>query len=288
MKETKKNNNNNAHLYGYINGVRMNDFERDGKKMTAINLDVVTMETYKVDGNFQNKRTYHDVVLFTDDQKLIKSLAAIATDVTANRENRDVEGFKPKTHTISVDGILVNKENSIKGSDKAYTTLQFVASEPSIDLDVKQADKEVRNRAELSGNIAKVNIYEEQGFATANLVHHYRPDGAEKEFETSIQIRVDGNRKFSKETYEALKKGEMGVGDFIRVGGQLHNNNYENEQGKRYGMALDVTSSELLHKKGEKQEVKAEKKPAKKAEEKAAKKAEPKKATPRKKGVKIG
>ncbi len=287
MKETKKNSNNNAHLYGYINGVRMNDFNRGDKKMTAINLDVVTLETFKKDDSFQNKRTYHDVVLFTDNKELIDKFAAVGADVTANRENKDVKGYSPKTHTISVDGVLVNKENTIKGSDQTYDTLQFMASEASIDLDVKQAEKEVRNRAEIVGNIAKVNVYEEKGFATATVIHHYRPDDGEKDFETSMQIRVDGGRKFSQKTYEALKNGELGVGDFIRVGGQLHNNNFENEKGKRYGMALDVTSSELLHKKAEKQEAKAEVKAEKKPAKKEAAKAAPKKATSRKKGVQM-
>ena len=292
MKETKKNANNYAHLYGYVNGVSMNDFERDGKKKTAINLDVVTLESFKKDDTFQNKRTYHNVALFTDNQELIDKLSAIGADVAANRENKDVKGYTPKIHTISVDGVLLNMENTIKGSGQTYDTLQFLAKEDSIDLDVKQAEKEIRNRAEIDGFIANVNIYEDKKFATADVIHHYHPKGSNEDFETKLQIRVDGGLKFSQKTYEALKSGEMGVGDLIRVGGQLHNNNYENEKGKHYRMALDVTSSELIRKKVEKKEVKAEekaevkaeKKPAKKEAEKAAPK---KKATPRKKGVQV-
>lgn len=277
MKETKKNNNNYVHLYGYINGIRMNEFDKDGKKMTAINLNVSTLETFKKDDQFVNRRTYHDVSLFTDDKKTIKAFK----DIAKNMEN------DKGPQTISLDGTLVNKEG--------MNDVRIIAKEDSIDLNAKQADKEVRNRAELVGNIAAVNIHEDKNFATVNLIHHFRPEGAEKEFETILQVRIDGDRKFSKDTYEALKNGELGVGDFVKIGGQLHNNNYTKEEEKVYGVALDLTSAEVLHKKGEKKaesaEVKEEAKPAKKAAAKKAeapaKKAETKKAVSRKKGVKM-
>ena len=78
----------------------------------------------------------------------------------------------------------------------------------------------------------------------------------------------------------------MGVGDFIRVSGQMHNNNYTKGETKVYGMVLDANSTELLYKKGEKVAEKAEQKVEKKAEKKPAKAAEakPKKAASRKKG----
>lgn len=277
MKETKKNNNNYVHLYGFINGIRMNEFDKDGKKMTAINLNVSTLETFKKDDQFVNRRTYHDVSLFTDDKKTIKAFEA----VSKNMEN------DKGPQTISLDGTLINKEGT--------NDVRIIAKEDSIDLNAKQADKEVRNRAELVGNIAAVNVYEDKNFATVSLIHHFRPEGAEKEFETTLQVRIDGDRKFSKDTYEALKNGELGVGDFVKIGGQLHNNNYIKEEEKVYGVALDLTSAELLHKKGEKKaesvEVKAEAKPAKKAAAKKAeapaKKPETKKAVSRKKGLKM-
>ena len=83
----------------------------------------------------------------------------------------------------------------------------------------------------------------------------------------------------------------MGEGDFIRVGGQIHNNNFENEKGKRYGMAMDVTSSTILRKKAQKEEVKeAPKADVKEAANKAEKKPAntKRKATSRKKGVQVG
>ena len=274
--------NNNAHLHGYVNGVRMNDME-NGR--TAINLDVVTLETYKTqDGSFKNNRTYHDVVLFTEDKDIIAKFGAIAADVQANRENKDVKDFKPTVHTISCDGIVVNRENTIRGTEEKYNSPQILLRDGSFKLDVKQEDKEVRNRVELVGNIASVKVYEDKGFAVATVINHYRPEGSEKEFSTSLQVRADADRKFSKPMYEALKDGKLEVGDFIRVGGQMHNNNYEVEAGKRFGMALDVTTHEVLKKKADKA-VKVETAKAKTETKKAA----PKKATSNRKknGMKV-
>lgn len=272
--ETKKKYNNNVHLHGYINDVRMNSIDKD---RTAINLDIATKETYKgTDGEFHNINTYHDGVLFTGNKELVKKFEAIAADLAANRENRDNAEYKVKSHTVSLDGILVNRQNTIQGTDQKYDTLQVQIKESSLQLDAKQAEKEVRNRAEIVGNIASINLHEDKGFAVVTVMNHYRPEGSEKEFGTTLQVRVDAERKFSKPMYEAIQKGEMGVGDFIRVGGQLHNNNYQVEAGKKYGMALDVTSSELIKKAAKKEEVKAEVKPE-------PKKAPAKKAVSRKK-----
>lgn len=261
--------NNNAHLHGYINDVRMN--EMDNGRM-AINLDVVTIETYKKGDEYVNNKTFHDVALFTDKKETIEKFAAIAADIKANRENRENKEYKPKTHTVSLDGIIVNQENVVKGTDEKYQSVQILTKDGSIQTDVKQADNEVRNHAELVGNIASIKMYEDKGFAVMTVMNHYRPEGSEKEFGTTLQVRVDGERKFSKPTFEKIQKGELGVGDFVRVGGQIHNNNYEKDGGKRYGMALDLTSGEVIKKKAEKVEKKAEK----------AEKAAPKKATSRK------
>lgn len=294
MKQTKQNANNQVHLYGYLNGVRMNEIDRpDNKKVTAINLDVVTLENYKdKDEQYQTRRTYHDVVLFTDNKDMIEKFSKIGADLEKNEANRNVEGFEPKTHTISVDGILVNKENKLGSSEETYRTLQVMANEPSIDLDVKQAENEVRNTTKFVGNIARIDLHEDKKFAVVTVVHHYRPEGSEKDFETAVDVRINGDRKFSKAAYEAIVKGELDKGDFVRMGGQLHNNRYETENGTRYGVSVDLTSYEMLKKKEAKKEEVA-KAPAKKATSKKtakkenAEKAAPKKATPRKKGVRM-
>lgn len=285
MKETKKNNNNQVHVFGYINDVRMNAMESGS---TAINLDVVTLEQYKdKDDKYQTRRTYHDVAIFTDDKKIIAKFQGIGADAESNRANRGVEGYEPKTHTVSLDGILVNKSNKLGDSDKTYRTLQILGNVDSIDLDVKQAEEEVRNTAKIVGNVANIALHEDKKFAVVTLMHHYRPEGSEKEFETTVDIRINGDRKFAKAAYDAIVKGELDKGDFVRMGGQLHNNRFENEDGVRYGVSIDLTSYELLKKRQEKAE-KAEAKVEVKEEKKAAKKAEPKKKATSKKGVRMG
>ena len=223
---------------------------------------------------------------------MIEKFSKIGADLEKNEANRNVEGFEPKTHTISVDGILVNKENKLGSSEETYRTLQVMANEPSIDLDVKQDENEVRNTTKFVGNVARIDLHEDKKFAVVTVVHHYRPEGSEKDFETAVDVRINGDRKFSKAAYEAIVKGELDKGDFVRMGGQLHNNRYETENGTRYGVSVDLTSYEMLKKKEAKKEEVA-KAPAKKATSKKtakkenAEKAAPKKATPRKKGVRM-
>jgi len=279
MEKSTKKYNNNVHLHGFVNGVRMNGTD-SGK--TAINLDVCTLESYRdKEGKPQNKRTYHDVVMYTDDKKLVKTYEKLAAACEKNRENKDVKDFKPEIHSVSLDGILVSKKDN---------NFQVLVGSDKIQLDVKQADREVRNRAEIVGNIASINVYPDKNFATASIANHYRPEGAKESIDTFVPIRISGDRKFSQPTFEALKKGELEVGDFIRVRGQIHNNNFEGENGTRYGMAIDVTSSELIYKKGAKQEQKAEAKKGQKTEKKPAQKAAPaQKATPKRKpAMKMG
>ena len=277
MKENvKKNRNNMVHLYGYLNGVRMNELE-GGR--TAINLDVATIENYKdKEGNAQSRKTYHEVAIFTDDKKVVKAYQKIGKDLEENASNRENAEYKPKTHSISLDGILVNKQNTIQGTETQYRTIQILALAENIELDVKQDEKEVRNAAEIVGNVADVKVYQDKKFAVVTVMHHYRPEDSEKDFTTTVDVRINGERKPAKAAYEAVVAGTIKKGDFVRMGGQMHNNRFETEDGVRYGVNIDLTSYEMLKaKEAEKVEVKEEKKPAKKA---AAKK-----ATSKKKGL---
>ena len=285
--------NNNAHIFGYINDVRMNPTE-SGR--TAINLDVVTLEQYKDKaGDFQTKRSYHDVVSFTDKQETIDKFAAIAADCEANRAGKGVEGFKPTSHTVSLDGILVNRNNSIGDTDKYTRTVAILAKEDAIKLDVKQQENEVRNRVDFVGNVASIDLHAEKGFAVVNIANHYRPDPKNKEDkgqETWLEVRIDKNRKYSQGAYEAIEKGDLKVGDFIRIGGQLHNNRFETKQGVNYKNVLDLTSFAKIERKEAQAQAQApaEQKAAKAAEKKeTAKKDTTKKATSKKKsGIKMG
>lgn len=294
MEKTNKNANNNVHLLGFINDVRINPV-KDG--LMAINLDVVTSEMYRKDrsnpeSELQTKRSYHDVAIFTEDAKFIEKFQKIAADLGENRQNRDVEGYKPKTHSVSLDGILVNKENTVKGTDATYRTLQILADAKNVSPDVKFEKGEVRNSAMLVGNIADIRMVEDRKLAVVTLIHHYRPKDSEKEFVTTVDVRVNGARKVGAEAYAAIQNGEIGKGDFIRTGGQLHNTRYDVQpgegrenvtEGTRYGVSLDATSFKVLsQKKDESQAEKAAEAPEVKEEKKEEKKAATKKATSRK------
>lgn len=263
--QNKKNYNNNVHLHGFINDVRINPVNGDGRQ--AINLDIVTVE------NFQDKarKTYHDAVLFTDDKSIIKKFDKVAADCKKNAENRGVEGYKNLTHTVSLDGVFINPENK-----QPYILIMSDA----LKLDAKREENEVRNSATIVGNIGNIDIYPDKKFATLSVAGHYTPKEGQGEAQPNwVKVNVNGNRKVGGALYEAIEKGEVKKGDFVRVGGQLHNNNYGEGENKVYGMALDVSRFEKIEKKAEKTE-KAE---AKKKVE--TKKAETKKAAPAKKAA---
>ena len=255
MEKNTKKSNNKAHVYGFINGVRINPLE-GGR--TAINLDVCSLEQYKdKDGESQTHRTYHRVSVFTDDKKAIAAYKKIAKDVDANAANRGVEGYEPKPHAVSLDGIMIGEAGNI----------QIVALPENVKLDAKQEKDEVRNSAVLSGNIASVTVHEDQKFAVVTLMHHYRPEGGEEKV-TTIDIRINGERKPSAAAYQAAVEGKLKKGDFVRMGGQLHNNNFENKEGdKVYRVVMDLTSFDMLKEKEAKKEevAKTEKKATKKA-----------------------
>lgn len=202
--------NNNVHLYGFVNGVRMKAVD-SGK--TAINLDVCTLESYHdKEGKRQYMRTYHDVVMYTDDKKVVKTYEKLAASCEKNRENKDFKDFKPEIHSVSLDGILVTKKDN---------SFQVLVGSDKIQCDVKQADRKVHNRAEIVGNIASINVCPDKNFATATVFNQYRPKDAEKNIETLVPIRISGDCKYSQPIFEALKKGELKVGDIIRVSGKL-------------------------------------------------------------------
>lgn len=272
MKETKKNLNNNMHVYGYINDIRINP--TDGGR-TAINMDIATIESYKKDGEQQYNRSYHDATLFTDDKNLVKKFEKVAADVRENRENRGVEDYKGKSHTVSLDGILVNRENKFKDSDKTYTTVAILVNEKSVDLDAKLAEGERRNRADFKANVSDIKVYEDKKFAVVRVANNYHPEEGEDR-STWIDVRVNGNSRYAKGAYEAIAAGKVQKGDFVRIGGQLRDNTFETSAGMKYGNAVDLTSFEKIERKESKDVKEA---PAKKAAEKAA---ETKKATSKK------
>lgn len=293
-----KNSENKVHLHGIINEVKSVENE-SGRKIYFI--DLATMESYTdKDKNRQRKYTFHDVQVSTSDKDLIEKLDKIADDCKENIANKKVEGYKPKIHTGSFDGVLTTKKRETE--DVTYYNNVVIASEETIRLDTPLQENEVRNRAELKGNIASIDI--KDGFAKITIAtHYYAPSetpvkdhtGTERNYVEKtnyVDTQISGN--FRKDEFEAIKKGEIAVGDLVEARGQIHNNNYTDKDGvNRYKMVVDLNKLTLVAKKEEKKEKAAETKEApeaKKETKKAAsnkkeqaKEEKPKKAVSRKK-----
>lgn len=282
--------NNQVHLHGYINDVKIIPFE-GGRKNIIV--DMATLEAFKDNKDeMQRRYTYHKVGVITKDKKFIKALEGVKADLDANFENRETKGYKNKNHTATVDGVFCTRKNEKDGV--VYENNVIAAQPESFKLDTKLGENEARNRAEFKGNIADIKTYDD--FAVVTLATHYfapTEDGQLVENfagemkpyieKTSfVETRLNGNRR--SEDFEKIKSGEIAVGDLIEVRGQIHNNNYTDANGvNRYKMAIDLNKVTVLAKKGQK----ATEAEAAKEEVKVEKKAE-KKATPaRKKGVKM-
>lgn len=288
MKQSKKNSDNNIHIYGFINDVNI---QQTGSNRSAINLDVATLEQWTENGEAKSRRTKHDVVLFTEDQDLIARFEAIGKDTAENAQNRNVEGYKPKVHTISMDGALVNDERPFKGLDKTYQTIKVIAREDSIDLDVPQVkgeEKEKRNHVEISANIADIYVDKEKKFAAlkvANNLHTKNGDSA-----TWLDVNISGNSPFPKEkaAYEAIAKGELKKGDFIKLSGMIRNRDdkdlvIDGKKTEKYGFVLAASSMEKIERKLDKSQKEETAKKTAPAETKPAKETkqtkQPKKTT---------
>lgn len=279
MKESiKKQGNNEAHLYGFINGIRMKEFA-DGN--TAIDLRVSTSESFKKDEEYVKKYTNHDVRLVTKNADLIKQFSGFKEDI-------EKKGEEKVPHRISLDGHLT-QSNYEKDDVKVYG-YRVIADEDSIKLDVSKEKEEVMNTIGVKGNISNIQKFENS--AIINIAtHHYGPaglkndkgelynqisysgkDGKEvtlSELPVFVQARVNGNRM--KEVFDDIVAGKIDKGDLIRLRGQMHENDSKNEEKKTEsrGIIIDAASFTLIAKKAqkveEKAEVQKEVKPAKKA-----------------------
>lgn len=293
MKKSKKNPDNNIHLYGFINDVNI---QKTSSGRTAINLDVATLEQWTQNGETKRRRTQHDVALFTEDKDVIAKFEAIAKDTAENAQNRNAEGYKPKVHTISLDGALVNDKRPFKGMDKTYQTVKVIAREDSIDLDVPQVkgeEKEKRNHVEISANIADIYVDKEKEFAVLKVANnlHIKKDDQKESKSTWLEVIINGNSPFAKEkaAYEAVVKGELKKGDFIKLSGMIHNRDekdllIDGTKTEKYGFVLAVSSMEVLDRKLDKSQKEETAHKAAPAEEKPAKQNK-QKANSRKKSV---
>lgn len=288
-KEKKQDMTNKVHLHGYINDIKSFD-GKDGKKFFV--MDVATLEAYKDNkGEMQRVYTYHNVNLNTDDKAVIKKLDKIAEDLKQNRENRDTEGYKPKIHTASIDGVIATRKSTGAKNGVEYYNQVIITDADQIKLDAKKEEKEVRNSVELKGNIAKIDL--KDNFAIIQVATHYYAPGEQEgsrfegkgyhEETNYVETRV--SERFRPETFEKIKSGEIAVGDLVKMRGQMHNTEYKDEKNDtmRYKVVVDLRSAELVAKKGQKKAEAQEEAP--KETKKAEKKPAVKKAASRKKGM---
>lgn len=295
-----KKNNNNVHLHGFVNDVRIGAPE-DGSK-NYINVNLATYEQYKNNaGEKERKNTYHTVIIRTSDPAVVDQFKEVQAALANNQENRGVEGFEPKVFIASVDGSLVTKENEKDGVK--YSNQMVVTNADDFKLGAKRQKDESMNTASFKGNIANVEMHD--GFAQVTIATHYYAPGESEihtgetkpytEKTTFVKTRI--SESFRNETFNDLKDGKIGVGDFVEARGQMHNNNYTDKNGvKRYGIVVDLNKLEVLAKKQNKEQTAAKEEKAAPAQKEAAKKdvkkatapkAAPKKATPNKKGIKM-
>ncbi len=281
---------NTVHLYGLITDVRFGQVPDKG--LTGINLRVSTMGRPPKDGD-KRVDNYHDVTMFTDDPKVIESYKAVEANLKANAENKGVEGYKPKYDTVSLDGYIRNVTKRFANSEDTYTGIEVRTNPENASLNVPKGEKEYRDVAQFKGNVGSVELHEDKNFARISLANHFQPKDAEgnaigEPRVTWLNVTVSGNSRNPevKAAYDAIVKGDIEKGKFVRVNGQLINNSFEVEKGKIHDMTLSATGFTLLTKKEAEekdQEVEVKVEPEVKAEEKkAAKKATSKKATSKK------
>ena len=280
MKENPKiSKDNNQHLFGYINDVRIGETQ-SGK--TMVNLDVAT-----VNHGEKKPRSYHKVTITDATPEQIEKYKAIQAEFeTAAKKNE-----KAPAHTISLDGPLVNRERNFKESEKTYQSLAVLAKAENVDLDVKRGKqlnaqgKEIQepmNRADLMVNIVSINVLENDKLAVVRAANNFRTKDSEEH--TFVDMLVSGKSLYSKNAYDAIVKGEYKVGDAVDVHGQVHDSTrtvtIDGKETKKYGNYLQLNgmskhefkkaqtetkAQETKAAEAPKQEVKAEVKPKKKA-----------------------
>ena len=278
---------NEAQVYGYVNGVRIKELE-NGKSI--VNVQIRSAQSYPLKENgeiktnekgkteFGQRSDFHKVVFVTGDDALLDTMREIRTDLEAKAAGEK----EVKNHTMFATGVLVAKDDA-----------HIAAKEDSVSFDKELEQGLSRNSINLVGNISNINIYEEQGFATASIAtHFFAPSGGDKKYEEKTSyIPVVFNAKALPDSWKAIKNGDIAVGDLVTVKGMMRNNNYtDTKENKKYEMRVDANTFKILErsKKNAANQAEAQKAEVKQAEAPKAesKKAESKKAATKKtKGV---
>ena len=270
---------NEAQVYGYVNGVRITELE-SGKSI--VNIQVRSAQSYALKENGEVKKNeegkveygqrsdFHKVVFATSDSELLDTLRGIRTDLEAKAAGNK----EAKNHTLFATGVLVAKDDA-----------HIAVKDDAVSFD-KALEKGIStNTVNIVGNITSINMYEEQGFATAQVATHFYAPSAEegkKYEEKTSYIPVIFNAKVLPDSWKALKNGDISVGDYVTVKGKMRNNNYtDSQENKKYEMRVECNTLQILQKCKKNAATQAEA-PKEEATRAVSKKAESKKAESKK------
>ncbi len=206
----------------------------------------------------------------TKDPQVIADFAAVRDHLENNAAHKGEKGFKATWDTISASGFLT-KRTKATDSGKEYDTIQVRINPETVDLNAKLVEedkekgiqKEPRNRATIVGYIGSIDV--KDNVINFSVGHGYDvkgEDGKSERKTTWIQAEVFNNG-FTKPLYDFLaetKKAKEADPEmkmpFVRLSGQLHENNFGNGEDKRYSYRLTARSYEHLTKKqGEEESV---------------------------------
>ena len=260
----KQKNNNKVHLNGYIKSMNVNEVE--GK--TFANILVGTSEIIP---DKDPRYTSHMVKVNTESESEL-----------ANELREMAKASEDQKNFISLDGKLAT-------SEKDGRRFFYVAADSSsVKFNEGIAKGESRNTITIEGNVSRIDIISDKGFAVLGVAMNYWVPGKSvdrngKEIPYTekvnfLDVRINGKRL--PDVYKQLVENKIEVGDKIEVRGQMHNDDYTKDEQKIYTIKIDANKVELKLKKGQKAAATTEKEPSTaEKEQKAAATAEQKPAT---------
>lgn len=279
QKEEVKYGINQAHIHGYIDSLVV--FKNDGGTKHAALANVTSYgDSYtNKEGKQVRERDHHQVKILITDAEL-KAYEQIAADCKEKAENRGVDGFEPKNHTITIDNArMTNVERKFgKDSEETYPAVQFLVTDTkNVKLDTPQEKGAQRNWVELQGNIGRIHVDEEHKLASGSVCINYHPQNGEEQ-KTWVNFEVDGKNPYAKAAYNAMT--QAAVGDKVGFKGPMVDDNFDPQKRTKRGDKIDVISGRvLLKKQDQKQAAEQAAAPAQKQEpQKPAQKPAPKPA----------
>lgn len=261
---------NKVHIYGYLNSVSGPfDASKKNPEKKGFFLHIADTETYKdKDGNDVKIVNSHSVKIVTDEEKYINKLIELQKDCEDNRAMRNNTEIpdkekKYKTHFAAVDGGITSsspkKDDSNAEADAEsvkYSPYFIITNTDNIRFDqrITEMDKKLPNFIEFSGNMTEPKYSKGNEFADFGVaVRRVSQDKNGKEYEETHFINVQVSNKYRPKTFEAIKEGKLGKGDFIKVSGILKEEQFTNEDNVRVNVTrVDAEKVMVKIKKGQK------------------------------------